>query len=112
MKFFRLFLITAVIFACVSANAQTGTFTVEQVMSAPYSSGLTAAAKAPRIAWVFNLRGERNVWIADAPAFKAHALTHYQGDDGQQILSLKLTPDGKTALYARGSETGSAGHVA
>jgi Tol biopolymer transport system component len=31
-------------------------------------------------------------------------VTHYKGDDGQPIASVRLTPDGKTVVYARGSE--------
>ena len=81
-------------------------------MSSPFPTDLTAATAANRIGWVFDLRGERNVWVADAPAFAARQVTHYQGDDGQQILSLRLTPDGKTAVYARGSEISRDGHVA
>ncbi len=95
-----------------SALAQNQGFTLEQVMSAPFSSGLTAAASVPRVAWVFNLRGERNVWVADAPKFEARQVTHYQGDDGQDIASLRLTPDGKTVVYARGSELSREGQVA
>lgn len=109
---FRLLPLTLLLAALCSAQAAKPGFTIEQVMSAPYSSSLTAAAKAPRIAWVFNLSGERNVWVADAPGFEARKVTPYQGDDGQQILSVRLTPDGKTVLYARGSEIGSEGHVA
>jgi hypothetical protein len=41
--------------------AQQPAFTLEQVMSSPFPTALTAAAKANRIAWVFNSRGERNV---------------------------------------------------
>jgi len=81
-------------------------------MSSPFPTGLTAADSANRIAWIFDLRGERNVWVADAPRFEARQVTHYSGDDGQQILSLHLTPDGKTAVYARGSEVSREGHVA
>src|SRR5260370_29359562 len=99
--------------ACtVSVFAQKGGFTLEQVMSSPFPTGLTAAAKANRVAWVFNAKGERNVWIADAPSFSARQVTHYKGDDGQEILALRLTPDGKTAVYARGSEVSGEGHVA
>ncbi len=39
-------------------------------------------------------------------------LTHYSGDDGMPIASLRLTPDGRTAVYARGSETNDKGEVA
>jgi dipeptidyl aminopeptidase/acylaminoacyl peptidase len=94
------------------AVAQNQNFTLEQVMGSPFPTNLTAAAGADRIAWVFDLRGERNIWIADAPGFQARQVTTYHGDDGQQILSLRLTPDGKTAIYFRGSEISKDGHVA
>ncbi|HEY2117319.1 MAG TPA: DPP IV N-terminal domain-containing protein [Candidatus Angelobacter sp.] len=87
-------------------------FTLEQVMSSPFPTALTSAAKANRIAWVFDSKGERNIWIADAPDFAGRQVTHYEGDDGQDIFAVKLTPDGKTVVYARGSEVSSEGHVA
>src|SRR6266496_3915301 len=79
-------------------------FTVEQVLSAPFPWQLVAAKQAPRVAWVFDSKGERNVLVADAPDFVPRQVTHYKGDDGQQIASVRLTPDGKTVVYARGSE--------
>jgi dipeptidyl aminopeptidase/acylaminoacyl peptidase len=96
----------------IPASAQKSNFTVEQVMSSPFPSGLTSAMQSPRVAWVFYNKGESNVWIADAPNFEARQVTHYQGDDGMPIASLRLTPDGRTIVYARGSEVSSAGHVA
>ncbi len=81
-------------------------------MSSPFPTGLTTAAKANRIAWVFDGKGERNVWIADASGFAARQVTHYAGDDGQDILSLRLTPDGKTVVYSRGSEVSREDYVA
>ena len=111
MKILRLLLSLGLLYS-LSALAENQSFTLEQVMSSPFPSGLTAAASANRVAWVFDLRGERNVWIADAPQFEARQVTHYQGDDGQQILTLRVTPDGKTVVYARGSEISREGHVA
>jgi dipeptidyl aminopeptidase/acylaminoacyl peptidase len=84
-------------------------FTIEQVLSAPFPYGLTSAAHAPRVAWVFDNKGERNICVADAPAFTPRQVTHYKGDDGQAIGSVRLTPDGKTIVYARGSETNKEG---
>jgi dipeptidyl aminopeptidase/acylaminoacyl peptidase len=84
-------------------------FTVEQVLGAPFPSELTAAKNAPRVAWVFDNKGERNVWVADGPDFTPRQVTHYKGDDGQAIASLRLTPDGKTVVYARGSEVNKEG---
>ena len=87
-------------------------FTMEQALSYPYPYELTAAAHGEGVAWVFNLRGASNVWVADGPDFSAHQLTHYTGDEGMPIASLRLTPDGNTVVYARGSETNSQGEVA
>ena len=84
-------------------------FTLEQVLSAPFQYGLTSASHAPRVAWVFDNKGERNIWMADAPNFVPRQVTHYKGDDGQPIASLRLTPDGKTVVYTRGSETNKEG---
>ncbi len=107
------FLCSVFVFFCSAfVLAQNSSFTLEQVMGSPFPSGLTAARQAGRIAWVFTSKGERNVWVADAPAFTPRQITHYQGDDGQQIASLRLTPDGRTAVYVRGSEVSSGGHVA
>jgi dipeptidyl aminopeptidase/acylaminoacyl peptidase len=81
-------------------------------MSSPFPTNLAAAEHAGRIAWVFAARGERNIWIADAPNFEARQVTHYVGDDGMPIAALKLTPDGRTVVYARGSEANNAGEIA
>src|SRR5438477_13125657 len=80
-------------------------FTVEQILSSPFPSGLTAAKSGNRVAWVFDSKGVRNVWVADGPDFAATArqITDYNADDGMPIASLKLTPDGKTILFVRGS---------
>ena len=100
-------------FALVSfAQSNSGSFSLAQVMSSPFPTDLTSAERAQRIAWVFSLRGTRNVWVADAPDFKAWQVTHYSEDDGMPIAALKLTPDGRTAVYALGSETNGSGEVA
>jgi dipeptidyl aminopeptidase/acylaminoacyl peptidase len=79
-------------------------FTIEQVLSAPFPYGLTSASHAPRVAWIFDYKGERNIWVADAPDFVPRQVTHYTGDEGLQIASVRLSPDGKTIVYARGTE--------
>lgn len=87
-------------------------FTLEQIMSAPFSEQLVAAKSAPRIAWITNLSGVRNIFVADAPGYQPRQVTHYPGDDGQTIAALAITPDGKTLVYARGSEVNDAGDSA
>ncbi|MEP6907716.1 MAG: prolyl oligopeptidase family serine peptidase [Pseudoxanthomonas sp.] len=98
--------------ATVPCTASTQTFTLKQVLDYPFPYGLTAATHGNRVAWVFNLRGSRNIWVADGPDFSGRQLTHYAGDDGMPIASLRLTPDGATVVYARGSETNAQGEVA
>src|SRR5438309_10768695 len=79
-------------------------FTIEQVLSAPFPYGLTSASHAPRVAWVFDNKGERNIRVADAPDFVPRQVKHYTGEEGQQIASVRLSPDGKAIVYARGTE--------
>src|SRR5205814_5808064 len=88
----------------VASSANGANFTLEQVMSSPFPSDLVAASHAPRVAWVFNSKGVRNIWVADAPNFAARQITHYDGDEGLPIASLRITPDGRRRVYVRGSE--------
>jgi dipeptidyl aminopeptidase/acylaminoacyl peptidase len=106
--------------AATLCGAQTSTktppqaFSLEQVLSSPFPTNLVAAEHSSpgRIAWVFDAKGARNVWIADAPNFEGRRVTHYSGDDGMPIAALKLTPNGRTVVYARGSEANGAGEIA
>ena len=91
---------------CAAIAWAQSPFTVEQVLSSPFPAELVAATQGRRVAWVFDAKGVRNVWVADGPDFAhtARQVTHYSADDGQPIASLRLTPDGKTVVYALGSE--------
>ncbi len=92
-----------------SALAQ-GSFTLAQIMSSPFPSGLVSSTHSSRVAWVFDAKGVRNAWVADGPDFvhTARQVTQYREDDGQPIASLRITPDGKTVVYALGTEVNDA----
>jgi dipeptidyl aminopeptidase/acylaminoacyl peptidase len=79
-------------------------FTLEQVMGAPFPTGLVAAPAGGKVAWVFNARGTRNVWVAEAPAYRGRPLTAYAEDDGQDLFGLQWAPDGRRLVYVRGGE--------
>ncbi len=98
--------VLAVMVVSQSPSRAQSSFTLEQVLSSPFPSELVAAEHGSRVAWVFNAKGVRNVWVADGPDFvhSSRQLTHHTADDGQPIASLRLTPDGKTVLYALGTE--------
>src|SRR3954451_16938703 len=83
----------------VTQHAASSSFTLEQIKSYPFPNELTASATGSRIAWAFNERGARNVWVAEAPQFKARRLTYYEIDDGQELTSLSLSADGKYVVY-------------
>jgi dipeptidyl aminopeptidase/acylaminoacyl peptidase len=64
------------------------------------------------VAWVFDAKGVRNLWVADAPNFGARQITRYDGDEGLPLVSLRITADGRTLVYVRGSEANESGRVA
>ena len=92
------------------ANGQKP-FTLEQVLSAPFPSDLTAAKKGNRVAWALNQEGRRNIWVAEGPGFAARQLTKYTQDDGQELSGLKFSADGNTIAYVRGEGKNQAGQV-
>jgi len=93
------------------ALAQTEKFTLQQVLSSPFPSEMTAAPKGNRIAWAFRAQGKRNIWVAEGPRFAARQLTPYKNDDGQEIAGLGFTSSGGTIVYVRGGNRNSAGDV-
>ena len=86
-------------------------FTLADVLSAPYPSDLTAAAKADRIAWIMNDRGARNVWTAAGPDFKPVNLTGFARDEVFDIPEVLLTGDGLTAVFVKEGSPNAAGWV-
>ncbi|HEX6648631.1 MAG TPA: prolyl oligopeptidase family serine peptidase [Pyrinomonadaceae bacterium] len=88
-------------------QAASQSFTLEQIKSYPFPNELTASATGSRIAWAFNERGARNVWVAEGPDFKARRLTNYETDDGQELTSVSISADGKYVVYVRGGDHGS-----
>jgi len=87
-------------------SAQTPTmsrqpFTIDQALSAPFPTALVTA-RTGTIAWVFNSRGRRSIWVADPPEYNARQVTLYDTDDGQDLTQLAFSPDGRTVLFVRG----------
>jgi dipeptidyl aminopeptidase/acylaminoacyl peptidase len=88
-------------------SAASNGFTLEQVLSSPFPSELIASKDGGKIAWVFDEQGKRNVWVAEAPAFKGRQLTAYNRDDGQEITEITFSPDARWLAYVRGGEANS-----
>jgi dipeptidyl aminopeptidase/acylaminoacyl peptidase len=96
------FLLSAV--AAAPAGAQS--FTLQQVLSAPFSSGLQAAPAGGRFLWIANQEGRRNIWVAEASgsAYTVHRVTSDDADDGIDVGDIVWTPDGEHIIYVRGGD--------
>src|SRR5665213_2797908 len=84
--------------------AAPGSFTIDQVMSAPFASSILAAPKGAKVAWLLNEQGRRNVWMATAPDWKGRKVTNFTEDDGQEIDEVAWAHDGSFLLFTRGGD--------
>ncbi|MEA3150741.1 MAG: hypothetical protein QOD56_1680, partial [Gammaproteobacteria bacterium] len=89
---------------CVAAAAAHADFSMAQALHYPYDTQLVAAEQGNVIAWVRNIDGMRNVWLARAPTFTPLQLTQYGEDDGQEITQLTFSPDGTRLVFVRGGD--------
>ena len=100
MRFLLAGLTIAVLTQAAFAAPPSAAVSIEEVMQAPYPSSLVASAKGNAVAWVFDTRGCRNVWVAQG----AHArqITPYTLDDGFDIGDLAWSADENLLAYVRG----------
>jgi dipeptidyl aminopeptidase/acylaminoacyl peptidase len=78
-------IILCVLFFVPAVWAGIPGFTIDQVMSAPFPSSLTADSSGQRIAWVYNHKGVYNIWMAEGLGFNSRQLTDYKKDDGRGL---------------------------
>lgn len=98
----------SLLFVCSLVLTVAGqSFTFESIKGYPFPTELTSSSTGARVAWAVDERGKRNVYVAEAPGFKARKLTSYNNDDGQEITSLSISDDGKWVVFVRGGEHGS-----
>jgi dipeptidyl aminopeptidase/acylaminoacyl peptidase len=93
-------------------DAGAASFSLEQVLSNAFPSGLVMAPDGGRIAWLANDRGRRDVWVAEAPGWEPRRVTQYDEDDGRDLSALRFLPDGRRLIYIRGHGTNMDGEVA
>ncbi|HXG67312.1 MAG TPA: DPP IV N-terminal domain-containing protein, partial [Blastocatellia bacterium] len=96
---------------CAAPMVRGDGFTLEQVMSSPFPSDLIASPQGDKVAWLFDAQGKRNIWVAEAPAFKGRQLTRYDADDGQELREPVFSPDGSLIAYVRGGEPNAEGDI-
>lgn len=90
-------------------NPPSGPPTIDQFLGASSAIEVTAAAKTDRVAWIAYERGKRNVYTATAPAFTPVRLTNFTKDDGVDMTNVRISADGSTVAFVRGSDRNAQG---
>lgn len=107
-KIITLTLTLILVTLCYGQNEK---FSIEDVLSASFPASLTPAPTSARIAWLQNVEGVRNIWLAEAPDYKGRMVTDYDQDDGQVISNIQFTPDEKSIIYVRGGAPNNSGEI-
>jgi len=85
------------------AGTHPAAFTLNDVMQAPFPYYMVAAPTGAAVAWVFDAKGCRNIWVADpSHGAKARQITPYTEDDGFDIGELAWSPDTTSIAFTRG----------
>ncbi len=80
-----------------AAPAADAPFSIPEILDYPYASELAAAERVDRIAWVRNVGGVRNVWVADGPGFTPRQVTQLPrrrraGNHAAHLLARRHAP--------------------
>src|SRR5229473_2920937 len=91
------------LFMTQAAGTHPAAFTLNDVMQAPFPYYMVAAPAGAAVAWVFDAKGCRNIWVADpSHGAKARQITPYTEDDGFDIGELAWSPDTTSIAFTRG----------
>ena len=96
----------------IAAMLSAQTTSISNYLSAPFPTGFVASKNGNLIAWVFNDKGSRNIYVADASGKNVKAVTSYSGDDGMDVGDIQLTAAGDQVIYVRGNAPNGSGEMA
>ena len=98
-------LVLVLVLIAALLNAQNSS--ISNYLSAPFPTNFVASKNGNSISWVFNDKGSRNIYMADAGGNNVKAVTSYSGDDGMDMGDLQLTAagDGRCIRFCGGRES-------
>ncbi len=108
-KITKLILFTVLSLFLITGHAQEN-FTIEQVMSTSFPSGLITSSTGDMAAWIQNKNGVRNIFISDRGQIKKK-VTSFTKDDGQAIGNLIFSPDNKHIFFVKGGAPNQKGEI-
>jgi len=73
---------------------------------------VVAAKKVDRVAWTSFEEGKRNAYTAAAPGFMPVRLTNFMTDNGIDLSGIRISDDGSTVVFVRGTVPNRDGWVA
>ncbi|MDQ6930621.1 MAG: prolyl oligopeptidase family serine peptidase [Candidatus Eremiobacteraeota bacterium] len=83
-----------------------GAFSMDDVLSAPYISHLSASPDGRALVWAMHVRGSRNLFVTIGG--KTTQLTSYDADDGQEVYDPQFLAGNEGVVYQRGDNGGEA----
>jgi Tol biopolymer transport system component/dienelactone hydrolase len=95
-----------------TASGARKTPVYQQFLSNPNPLELVAAKRIERVAWTAYEEGKRNAYTAAAPSFTPVRLTSFMKDDGTDISTIRISDDGSTVVFLRGTAPNRDGWVA
>jgi dipeptidyl aminopeptidase/acylaminoacyl peptidase len=93
--------------AAPALPAAAATFSMRDVLSAPFVTALTASPAGDELLWKVHLRGTRNIYLYSAGATRK--ITSYDADDGQDLDDIQFVPGLGAAAYMRGGTEDNSG---
>jgi dipeptidyl aminopeptidase/acylaminoacyl peptidase len=102
-RHFLLFLVCTISLFLTGVSS-LGAFEIEDILSAPFPTSLTAAPSGQRIAWLFNSEGIQNIWTAEGPDFQARQLTHFKKDDGRPVRIYGFMHNNQAIVFSKGGD--------
>lgn len=91
------------IFFLVALTGYAQNFTIDDILSYSFPNNLHACPEGHAVAWVFNIKGVTNIWLARGPDFKARKMTDFKLDDGRHLEISGFSGEGKHLYFSKGS---------